>query len=527
MLVKKYCSVCNKPAVVASSYRILDMTMKTYTCGHEEVVPDITAQSLNIVSEDGCKPFPYQIIGAKFILDSGARCLVADEMGLGKTIQAHCALKAATKELTPFLIVCKSGLKIQHFREFVRWLDWQCQEITSEDQYILKCKGYMVSMDLLWRFKDLPAFLARLGINMQRGCLLLDEVQAFKNAESRRTKAIRILARECSHIIALSGTPIKNRVSEYFPILNILQPDLFPSPQGFQRRWVESYWENGRMKLGGLKRPEEFKDFTKNFIIRRTRAEVQDEIQLACGDKPFRRFQFVDLCADVEEAYANTVKQFQEYYNSNEDVGSVTRYGNILAFLAKMRHLTGIAKVAPCVEFVEEFILETDRKICIFVHHHDVAELLQRKLQARQHEWPAEFGKDILLLLPGVDRDAIVEQFKGPDHRVMIASTLASGEGLNLQCCADYIMLERQWNPSNEEQAEGRFLRIGQIASAVNGTYIIATGTVDEFLTGIIEEKRSYVSSAIDFIKVNWHESDIVSALAEVLAKQGGKKWGW
>jgi len=76
-----------------------------------------------------------------------------------------------------------------------------------------------------------------------------------------------------------------------------------------------------------------------------------------------------------------------------------------------------------------------------------------------------------------MERERQVEEFKG-GSRIMIASTLASSEGLNLQFCSDYGMMERQWNPANEEQAEARFIRIGQKATIVNGTYFIATGTI-------------------------------------------------
>ncbi len=72
----------------------------------------------------------------------------------------------------------------------------------------------------------------------------------------------------------------------------------------------------------------------------------------------------------------------------------------------------------------------------------------------------------------------------------MIASTLASGEGLNLQSCSDCVMHERQWNPSAEEQAEGRFIRIGQLAQSVNAVYMHADDTVDTDLHNIVEGKR-------------------------------------
>jgi SNF2 family DNA or RNA helicase len=119
-----------------------------------------------------------------------------------------------------------------------------------------------------------------------------------------------------------------------------------------------------------------------------------------------------------------------------------------------------------------------------------------------------------------------VAKFWRDEFRVMVASTLAAGEGLNLQCCSDCIMMERQWNPPKEEQAESRFIRIGQLANKITATYFIAVATVDEFFADLVEQKRSIFGSTIDGIESKWNESDLLKELAEILAQKGGKKWG-
>jgi SNF2 family DNA or RNA helicase len=88
-------------------------------------------------------------------------------------------------------------------------------------------------------------------------------------------------------------------------------------------------------------------------------------------------------------------------------------------------------------------------------------------------------------------------------------------------------MLERQWTPIKEEQAEARFPRPGQTASAITITYMVAVGTVDEFLAKLVEKKRSFVSNALDGASYEWSESSIIKELAEVLASSGGTQWGW
>jgi SNF2 family DNA or RNA helicase len=101
------------------------------------------------------------------------------------------------------------------------------------------------------------------------------------------------------------------------------------------------------------------------------------------------------------------------------------------------------------------------------------------------------------------------------------------GEGHNLQICSDCIIMEREWNPPKEEQAEGRFPRPGQTSDKITATYFTAIGTVDEFFAEIVEQKRSIFDSTMNGIKTNWNESSLIKELAEVLAQNGGKKWGF
>jgi len=108
----------------------------------------------------------------------------------------------------------------------------------------------------------------------------------------------------------------------------------------------------------------------------------------------------------------------------------------------------------------------------------------------------------------------------------MIASTLSAGEGKNWQMCSDLIMVELQWNPANEEQAEDRFPGIGTTANKINATYAIALGTPDEFLTEIKERKREICRKTMGNEAVQWNQTSVIKEMAELLFAKGGKKWG-
>lgn len=533
MIIKKQCPICNKDVTVTKETNLgaAGLVIVNYSCGHYRTQKKLKTTNLQLVSADGDEPFPYQIVGATAALNGGMRFLLGDEQGLGKTVQFLMAVHSNPDEFCPFLLVCKASLVIQHMKETVRWCgrDFMPQILTGEDHYVFPdMKGYIISLDMLRRFKDLEGFVRKLNIKT----LVVDEVQNIKNRESARTKAVQQLSQHTPYMLGMSGTAIKNHAGEYFPILNMLRPDKIQSLSQYQREWVDCYYSGYTMKYGGIKDPAKFKEFTKDFILRRTRAEVQHEIKLKCGDKPNRTFRFSALGPDVEAAYAAKHKEFADYYNSsNGQKKSFEFQSNILKYLNEMRHLVGYAKIDPTVDYVEEFIEDKDEgeKIVVFTHHKDVHQVLLSRLKQLQEKDIKLWGKYIASFVSGQSLTEIastVELFRSPDCRVMVASTLAAGEGLNLQFCADMVMAERQWNPANEEQPEGRFLRIGQEALVVNAVYMVAVGTVDEKLSKLVEKKRSIVKNTLDGVNIPWDESNLVQELAEILAATGGKEWG-
>ena len=475
-------------------------------------------------STDGKYMFPFQIDGVKFAIESNVRCLFADEMGLGKTVEALKTIKSRPVDLSPVAVFCKASLKLQWFKEVVRWCgkDFIPQIITdAKDRMEPGWKCYIFSLDLLRRFNgELKEQFKECGIKT----VIIDEVQLIKNHQSKRAIAVMELCKEQEHIMGLSGTPIKNRAPEYFPILNILRPEMFPVFEQFVRYYCHTYWDGyGRPKVGGLKDPEEFHEKTKDFIIRREREEVMPDLP-----KINRQTRFCELQKQVESAYDREetgLTQFLEGCSDGEQ-GSFATQSNILAYIARMRHLTGLSKVQPTVDFVEEFLLSNERKLTIFVHHKDVHQLILDALKKTCELLAIKAPLSLTSDLNSETRSKIQEQFlTDSNYRVLVASTLAFGEGLNLQSCSDCLLVERQWNPANEEQAEARFVRIGQKASSVQSTYVIASGTVDEYLTEIVERKREIVAQTLSNKDITWNESEIIKELAERIAQAHREKW--
>jgi SNF2 family DNA or RNA helicase len=195
--------------------------------------------------------------------------------------------------------------------------------------------------------------------------------------------------------------------------------------------------------------------------------------------------------------------------------------------MQKMRHITGLAKIDPCVEYIEEFLEEHDEeKITIFAHHKDVIENLKLRLDALLSKAGMEECAVINAEVKAENRVKVLEEMKAnPKRRVLLASTLAAGEGLNMQFMSNCIILERQWNPANEEQAEARFPRPGSTADQINAIYMLAAGTIDDMLTEIVERKRAIMRQVLDGKNEKWDESSLMQELMNEIVSKGKSKW--
>ena len=243
-----------------------------------------------------------------------------------------------------------------------------------------------------------------------------------------------------------------------------------------------------------------------------------------------RTYQYTELGKEVEEQYKKLMQKFSEAYDElEENKFNMEKYTNVLDYLNKMRHITGLAKIEYVYDYVVDFLNDTDRKIVIFVHHIDVGKTLRIQLEnyckGNHFNPPLTFTSD----LTSDQRQKVVDDFWKDENRILIASTLAGGEGINLQCCSDAILMERQWNPANEEQAEARFPRIGfdkeKLGESINVTYFLALGTPDEYLNEIVEKKRAITKATMDGQYSKWDESSTIRDVMELIKKKGMKRW--
>jgi len=466
------------------------------------------------------KPYDFQVEGMRFLEKSlavGKGGAIFDEMGLGKTIQALGLLKFHP-ELFPCLFIVPSSIMYQWAKQIQIWLgiEYFPQIITQGKSYVfpgMKC--YITSYDLL-RKLDLRQF-------KHIKCVVLDEVQKIKNVDATRTQQVRTLVKEIPNVIELSGTPWKNRGSEFFPALNILDPIKFNSYEGFKNRWVDYYWDGDKQKEGGISNPKKFKEFTKDILIRRERTEVMSELPLISRNK-----FHIEIDQASRRLYNEAVSDFVAWYNQQIIDGTEESFAtaqNVVAQLQRMRHVLGIAKIDSTVDMACQFADQVGKKLVIFHHHKDVGHIIKSQLEEKVNN--GYVVKSLTADMNPGDRFELTEEFNATEKIILVASTLASGEGSNLQTCADCIMHERQWNPQNEEQAEGRFIRIGQQSDHVSATYMHASDSVDTKLDALVERKRHQFHAAMNKGEIPvWNEQNLVKELAQSIVNDfnEGKK---
>jgi len=490
-----------KSVTVEKEFHLGNTILVTYSCKHTVTVPKVEYEAQGAYKSliHGYESYDYQTEGVKFGLDTGLNFLCADEQGLGKTPQSLLVLREAQRngiKISPCVITGKASTIYQWIRMIKEWFADTplsvCPVVSSKNVIFPGFDIYICSMDLL------PDVVDKL-IAINPVSVIGDEVQSFKNRESKRSKALVKLCQHGSvkHKIFLSGTPIKNRAGEYFTALNLLAPGHFPSWRQFCSRWLEPNDKGIPTRI----RPYALADFrklTSRWIIRREVKDVQKDLP------PLRRvtrgIEIVDPV--IKKSYNSQLDLFDNFLNHAGKINAI----ELLGWLAKLRRLTASAKVPFIVEDAKEFLENTeDRKLAIGIHHKSVRDDL--KFQLDEYKPLSLSGED-----SAQSKDWIVQKFKQPDYRLLIINELSGGTGLDgLQCCSDVYAMERQWNASDEDQFESRFCRTGQ-TKPVLVTYPMAHGTIDEYFEEMVEDKRKICKDAYGN-EGNWSFSDDENSL--------------
>ncbi|MEA1927735.1 MAG: DEAD/DEAH box helicase [Candidatus Auribacterota bacterium] len=441
---------------------------------------------------------PYQEIGHSwlwFLSGLGLGACLADDMGLGKTIQVLSLLLALRDSdqppRKPSLLVLPASLlsnwkaEINRFTPSLQARYVHISEISRADMDSLAAapKKYLAGTDVV--LTTYGMLLRQEWMReMNWHLVILDEAQAIKNPSTRQTRAVKKLKAEAR--IALTGTPVENRLSDLWSLFDFLSPGLLGSAAKF-KKFVKSLENREHDRYAPLR------NLVRPYILRRLKTDREvisdlpdkSEIKAYCG---LEKRQAVLYQGAVEDLAG-----------SLEASSGMKRRGMVLASLLRFKQicnhpsqLLGDGEYNPVrsgkfrrLREICEEISSRQEKVLIFTQFREIIDPILAFLTG-------VFGRPGLVLHGGTPvkkRRALVEAFQGEDGPpFFVLSLKAGGTGLNLTAASHVIHFDRWWNPAVENQATDRAFRIGQHRNVVVHKFI-CRGTIEEKIDALIEEK--------------------------------------
>jgi SNF2 family DNA or RNA helicase len=445
--------------------------------------------------------YPFQKVGVAFAEASEGKCLIGDDMGLGKTIQAL-AYMALHRGDRPTVVVSPANVKYNWAKEIKTWLPGERVQIINKGKDELEDADiFVINYDLMT--KQAPA-LNKINPRL----MILDEGHYLKSSKAQRTIATLGMASFCPKVLVLSGTAIGSRPKEYFNVLHLLKPQLFPSRYDFHHQYCDPYHNGFGWDFNGASNTKELNERARDVVIRRLKKEVLTELP----DK-VRTFLPVQIEGAARKKYDIAQDEWDIQMDEQFITGSSLEPGAILSMISKLRHICGRMKVPYAKEWIDSYRHHTGKPIVIFGHHRDVIEELVMSLKDTYRVG------SITGATPAKRRQEQVEAFQDGQLDMLVCNTLAAKEGLTLTAADTVLFIEREWVPTDEEQAEDRVYRIGQESDSVHAVYLSCVGTIDEHFDRVVEQKRQVVKAVLDGGDVEERQS-LVKELVERMRQE-------
>jgi SNF2 family DNA or RNA helicase/intein/homing endonuclease len=325
--------------------------------------------------------------------------------------------------------------------------------------------------------------------------VVVDEAQNIKNEAAKQTQAIKKL--KAQYKVALTGTPVENRLSELWSIMEFLNPGYLGSATDFRRKFatpIERYHDSNRA--------ETLKHVIQPFVLRRLKT---DKAIIADLPEKMEMKVFCNLTQEQASLYEAVVKEMLEKIEQSE---GIERKGLVLSTLLKLKQVCNhpahfvadgsslpgrSGKLARLEEMLEECLAEGDKAL-IFTQFAEMGTLLRHYLQET-------FGCETLFLhggIPKKQRDIMVQRFQEERRGapLFILSLKAGGVGLNLTAANHVFHFDRWWNPAVENQATDRAFRIGQQKN-VQVHKFVCVGTLEERVDQMIEQKKELAENIV------------------------------
>ncbi len=443
---------------------------------------------------------PYQVRGYEWLYKNarlGFGSIIADDMGLGKTLQVITTLLKFKQDQTindknKALVVLPTSLLTNWQKEITRF---------APDLEAVVYHG----SNRKWDIKGKDVILTTYGVIRSEttvfskekwAIMVIDEAQNIKNPNTAQSKSVKKINAKVK--IAMSGTPVENRLTEYWSIFDFSNKGYLKTINTFKSDFAYPIEVEKDQRV-----LRNFRKVTAPFILRRLKSDktiikdLPDKIEMN---------QYCTLTSEQTALYQNVIAKYMPDIES-PSATTISRQGAILTLLTALKqvcnHPTQFAKKGDAdanlsgkTQFLFnllENILETDEKILIFTQYAQMGELLATMIKAT-------FGINAPFLHGGLSRDKrdeMVENFQTkPNTRILILSLKAGGTGLNLTAANHVVHYDLWWNPAVEAQATDRAYRIGQQRN-VNVHRFISQGTMEEKIDKLIQSKKNLAEMSV------------------------------
>lgn len=442
---------------------------------------------------------PYQKTGFDYLVfmrEEGFGLCLADDMGLGKTVQLIAYLLHVHKEKQPqpSLIICPTSvlgnwqkelerfapdLKVYMHYGPVRPKSGEFTRFLAEEQPDVVLSTYGIASSDAEEMQDLPWT-----------SITLDEAQNIKNMYTKQSRTIRRFKGQ--HHIALTGTPIENRLSELWSIFDFINKGYLYRIKQFQETFMIPIERDNSEET-----KEKLRQRIQPFLLRRTKKDP--DLQLNLPEKQ-EQLEYCPLSPEQAALYEGLV---QDTVEKMETLSGFEKKGLVLKMLSKLKQLcnhpalylkepySSAEEILPRSQKFERIvtlageIAERGEQCLIFTQYIGMGHLLQQAInELHGHEVPFLTGS-----MPKNQRDSLVNAFQQGKFPIFILSLKAGGTGLNLTAATHVLHADRWWNPAVENQATDRAYRIGQ-TQFVHVHKFVTIGTIEEKIDSLLTQKQ-------------------------------------
>lgn len=432
----------------------------------------------------------------KTLKNNGFGGILADDMGLGKTLQVIAFLLSEFIDAGPHdnkrcLIVAPASLVFNWSSEIERFAPALCTRIVTgtadERKHIIQESGerdiLLTSYDLLKR--DIDSYA---GLRFY--CQVIDEAQYIKNHNTQAAKAVKEIAAPFK--LALTGTPVENRLSELWSIFDYLMPGFLYAYQRFREEMelpiVQNQDENAMRKLQKMIGP---------FVLRRLKKDVLTDLPDKLEENVYAKLE-----GEQQKLYNAHVQRMRMMLDKTSEEEFKNSKIQILAELTKLRQLCcdpsllfegyreNSAKMEMCLDLIRNAI-NGGHKLLLFSQFTSMLDLIRTSLEKEGIGYYLLTGST-----PKEKRLQMVEQFNQDDTPVFCISLKAGGTGLNLTAADIVIHYDPWWNLAVQNQATDRAHRIGQ-RNVVNVYKLIVKGTIEDNIMKLQEKKMELAEQVL------------------------------